>query len=148
MQPVYFLGINYNRVVQVVQVVRVVQSRAHTCALLMLVWVRRYSSLGTQWKGRLGWNPVLTHPILRKIAEQNDASVPRVVLAWIIQRGAAAIPASRTEEHVHDLFRSGGSAVSLQLHLPEKALAAIDALDSTFCNGDVWQCTTAEKPFA
>ena len=77
------------------------------------------SSQRARYQTLLMWRCSVTHPTLQKIAEQNDASVPRVVLEWTMQRGAAAILASRTEEHVLDLFRSGGSTASLQqLHSP------------------------------
>lgn len=125
-----------------------------------------YSSLGTQWLGKLGWNPVMTHPTLKRVAADHAASVPRVVLAWALQRGATAIPASRLEAHIRELFQppppsppqpphdgdadgddSRRDVYGLQLVLSEEALVAIDALDGTLCNGDVWQCKGDEQPF-
>ena len=40
------------------------------------VQYQAYSSLGTQWISALGRNPVLMHPVLRKIGADVAASVP------------------------------------------------------------------------
>eukprot|EP00601_Ochromonadales_sp_CCMP2298_P028526 CAMPEP_0173326894 /NCGR_PEP_ID=MMETSP1144-20121109/1311_1 /TAXON_ID=483371 /ORGANISM="non described non described, Strain CCMP2298" /LENGTH=251 /DNA_ID=CAMNT_0014271239 /DNA_START=66 /DNA_END=818 /DNA_ORIENTATION=- len=37
-----------------------------------------YSSLGTQWGGRLPYNPVLSSPLLQRIAQKHGASVAQV----------------------------------------------------------------------
>ena len=71
------------------------------------------------------------HPVLRKIGADVAASVPHVILAWATQRGAAVIPASRSEKHIADLFATP------VLQLAEEHLIAIDGLDKSLCNGDV-----------
>jgi diketogulonate reductase-like aldo/keto reductase len=134
-----------------------------------------YSSLGTQWVGKLGFNPVLTHPVLKRMAKTHSVSVPAVVLTWAVQSGAAVIPSSRSEAHIAELFvgsRSsgrgggGGGEGSGEVNntvgsgetnngentslfgvvLSSEEMAEIDGLDGTLCNGDVWSCTN-EQPY-
>lgn len=105
-----------------------------------------YSSLGEQWRHRartddFGPNPVFGHPTLSKIATQKGWSVPRVVLAWSLQRNAAVIPRSSTPEHIcanaAELFGGCGdgrdSGVGSRLLtsgvLTESELRQIDRLD-------------------
>jgi diketogulonate reductase-like aldo/keto reductase len=59
-----------------------------------------YSSLGTQWQR---WpNVVLSNPTLLDIARQRRASVAEVVLCWLLQEGAVAIPRSRDLDHLRE----------------------------------------------
>lgn len=66
-----------------------------------------YSSLGQQWQYRsrtdnFGPNPVFGHPALARLAESKGWSIPKVVLAWSLQRNAAVIPRSATAGHMCD----------------------------------------------
>ena len=94
-----------------------------------------YSSLGTQWLGKTGGvNPVLQSPELQRIAAAHSASVSEVVLCWLLQEGAVAIPRSSSPQHISDnsLGRlrdepSGGFRCFLSL----QDLSDILALDGT-----------------
>ena len=103
------------------------------------VQYQAYSSLGTQWISTLGRNPVLMHPVLRKIGADVAASIPQVIIAWARHRGAAVIPASRSEKHIAEIFSTPA------LQLAEEHLIAIDGLDKSLCNGNVWECTAEDK---
>jgi diketogulonate reductase-like aldo/keto reductase len=61
-----------------------------------------YSSFGTQWNRNP--NPVLQSAVLQQIATSHKCSVAQVVLSWVIQEGAIAIPRSSSVYHNHDNF--------------------------------------------
>lgn len=69
-----------------------------------------YSSLGTQWPtekdsdGNL-LNPVLTHSIIKDIALRHHVSTADVILSWVLQEGAIAIPRSATKSHLESNIR-------------------------------------------
>jgi diketogulonate reductase-like aldo/keto reductase len=66
-----------------------------------------YSTLGTQhiYRSQLHQNPVLTHPIVLKLAEQYQRSTAEVVLSWALQHQMSVIPRSSRREHIEELAR-------------------------------------------
>jgi 2,5-diketo-D-gluconate reductase B len=66
---------------------------------------------------------VLSDPLLTRIADTHGEAVSTVALAWLLQRGMVAIPASARLEHMKANLRA------LDLRLSEDDLGAIDALD-------------------
>lgn len=64
-----------------------------------------YSSLGTQWPATDGGNPVLTSPVLANIAMKHKVEVTDVVLSWVIQEGAVAIPRASRDDHLEANIR-------------------------------------------
>ena len=100
-------------------------------------FVVSYSSLGTQWYyGEIGRNLVFENPVLHEIAEKRDASVPVVVLSWLLAKRpepVGVIPRSTDERHIADNARLlDGSFWDL---LEEDDVDKIDNLDGMF---DVW----------
>jgi diketogulonate reductase-like aldo/keto reductase len=61
-----------------------------------------YSTLGTQHRSGPE-NPVLTHEIVRKLAEAHERSVAEVVLSWARQRDMSVIPRSTKQNHINEL---------------------------------------------
>lgn len=96
-----------------------------------------YSSLGTQWGGKLGTNPVLTSRVLQGIARKYERSVAQVVVSWVLQLGAVAIPRSSNIAHIEELklFKANGDGF-VTVFLDEEDMRAINALDGTL--GDPW----------
>jgi diketogulonate reductase-like aldo/keto reductase len=71
-----------------------------------------YSTLGTQHKYRRSRsgsgeleNPVLTSPVVVRIANKHGRSVAEVVLSWAIQKNMAVIPRSTNRRHIQELAR-------------------------------------------
>jgi 2,5-diketo-D-gluconate reductase B len=60
---------------------------------------------------------------LSEIAEKHDASEAQVALAWLREKGIAAIPKATSEEHIQDNWES------LRLDLDEDDVETIDSLD-------------------
>jgi diketogulonate reductase-like aldo/keto reductase len=63
-----------------------------------------YSSFGTQWSGKYpkNNNPVFSNPVLKNIAKKHKTTVSAVVLSWVLQEDAIAIPRASKEEHIHE----------------------------------------------
>lgn len=61
--------------------------------------------------------------VLQKIAAHHDATPAAVALAWLMQKGAIAIPASSRREHLEDNLKA------LSIRLTGAEMAAVDALD-------------------
>jgi 2,5-diketo-D-gluconate reductase B len=66
---------------------------------------------------------VARDPVLKRIAERHGVSAPVVTLAWLLQRGMIAIPASGRRDHMAENLRA------LELTLGDDEIIAIDALD-------------------
>jgi diketogulonate reductase-like aldo/keto reductase len=71
-----------------------------------------YSTLGTQHKYRRSRsgsgeleNPVLTSPVVVRIANKHGRSVAEVVLSWAIQKNMSVIPRSTNRRHIQELAR-------------------------------------------
>ena len=97
-----------------------------------------YSSLGTQWEGKLGHNPVFESDVLRTIAEKHGMSIAHIVISWVLQLGAAAIPRSTNPGHIAELnnFFVPGAPDQLRVVLDESDMQLIESLDGTL--GDPW----------
>ncbi|MFC7202198.1 aldo/keto reductase [Haloferax namakaokahaiae] len=70
-------------------------------------------------------NQVADNDTIVEIAEKHDASPAQVALAWIMSKGATAIPKASSEAHIRDNF------AALDLELDAEDIAAIDELDET-----------------
>jgi 2,5-diketo-D-gluconate reductase B len=66
---------------------------------------------------------VLQDPVLRRIGTEVDASPATVALAWLLQQGIVAIPASSRRAHLE------ANLAARDLRLSPAHMAAIDALD-------------------
>jgi diketogulonate reductase-like aldo/keto reductase len=65
---------------------------------------------------------LLTHPLLRRLAESHDATPAQVAIAWVLrQKGVCAIPKAATPEHVEQ------NRAALDIRLSEQDLAELDA---------------------
>ena len=64
-------------------------------------------------------------PELQQVAENHGVSVPRVTLAWLRQKGVAAVPKATSEGHIRDNW------ASRDLELAEEDVAAIDGIERT-----------------
>ncbi|MBS7810779.1 aldo/keto reductase [Roseococcus pinisoli] len=81
----------------------------------------------------LGRGEVLEHPVMKRIAEEHDATPGQVALAWLLSKElVAAIPKARGTE------RQAENLAAAQLKLSETDLEAISALpkDKRFVNPD------------
>ena len=63
-----------------------------------------YSTLGTQHRNA-AQNPVLTSPVVSKLAAKHDRSVAEVVLSWALQNDMSVIPRSTKPHHIRELAR-------------------------------------------
>ncbi|WP_122089405.1 aldo/keto reductase [Halalkalicoccus subterraneus] len=63
-------------------------------------------------------------PELEEIAEKHDASAAQVSLAWLREKGIAAIPKATGEEHIRDNWES------LALELDAEDVEVIDGIDT------------------
>ena len=61
-----------------------------------------YSSFGTQWSRNP--SPVAASPVLQRIAVKHNASVTKVVMAWLAAEGVVAIPRSSNPQHLGENF--------------------------------------------
>uniref|UniRef100_A0A6B2LCV4 NADP-dependent oxidoreductase domain-containing protein n=1 Tax=Arcella intermedia TaxID=1963864 RepID=A0A6B2LCV4_9EUKA len=59
-----------------------------------------YSSLGSQWEMKLGYNPIFKDPTLQAIALNHHKSVVQVVLKWLLQKEIVVLPRSHNREHI------------------------------------------------
>ena len=73
--------------------------------------------------GGTGGVPLLDNPVLAGIAAKHGRSASQVLLRWLSQQGAAAIPKATSEAHL------AGNLASLTFDLDDADLAAIAALD-------------------
>lgn len=71
----------------------------------------------------LAYGKVLNDPVLQRIAEQHQATVAQVALAWALRLGYAVIPSSTQRAHLESNLRAQ------QLQLTEQDMAAIAALE-------------------
>ena len=62
-----------------------------------------FSTLGTQWREAV--NPVLTNPVLLRIALSHGTSVSSVVLSWALQEGVVVIPRASSTLHLEQNSR-------------------------------------------
>lgn len=92
-----------------------------------------YSSLGTQWHERDESNPVFSNHQLQAIAKKHNKSIALVVLSWVIQEGAVAIPRTTNPGHITDnaaLLGIGGHQRA-KVFLDDNDLKVIRSLDGT-----------------
>jgi 2,5-diketo-D-gluconate reductase B len=71
----------------------------------------------------LGYGAVFEDPEIQEIAEKHGVSEAQVSLAWLREKGVAAIPKASTDDHLRDNW------ASLDLELDDEDLAAIDAIE-------------------
>ena len=71
----------------------------------------------------LGNGAVLEAPEIRDIAAKHDVSEARVSLAWLREKGVAAIPKASADEHIRDNW------ASLEFDLDEEDVEAIDGIE-------------------
>ena len=108
-----------------------------TCAKHGIAFMA-YSSLGTQWEAQRRPNPVFSSPELAHVARRvstkhRTASVADVVMAWVVQRHAIAIPRSRSPEHIKANAQLYDDETGrLRLVLNERDLEVVDGLDNSF----------------
>jgi diketogulonate reductase-like aldo/keto reductase len=103
-----------------------------------------YSSLGTQWEHRLGYNPVFSggppgqpeessgHRVLQTIADRHGVSVALVVLSWALQEGVAVLPRTTSDTHMADnavLVRTAGGGLGTRVFLEPQDMFEIEQLD-------------------
>jgi diketogulonate reductase-like aldo/keto reductase len=81
------------------------------------------SSSGSQPSSSNNTNPVLSSPVLARIAHEHPGrTVAQVALRWALQRGAAVLPRSASREHAADNLRL------LDFSLTDAQMDAIDGL--------------------
>ena len=61
-----------------------------------------YSSFGTQWSHKLGYNPVLESPVILDIATKHQVSASQVVLSWLLQEEVVSLPRSASPLHIRE----------------------------------------------
>jgi len=73
-------------------------------------------------------------PLIKKIAEDHQASPAQVLLAWAMQRGTAVIPKSVRPERMRE------NLSSINLTLSTEEMAQIQTLDQhcRLLNGKIW----------
>eukprot|EP00951_Prasinocladus_malaysianus_P036852 scaffold391141_cov50-Prasinocladus_malaysianus.AAC.1 len=83
-----------------------------------------YSTLGSQWMIR-GYtvNPVLSSPVIVRIAKDQHVSEAQVALRWALQNGQIVIPRSSKTTHIRNNFDLWTFSLS------DHEMAAIDELD-------------------
>lgn len=84
-----------------------------------------YSTLGTQHRNTAA-NPVLTSPIVQRLAEIHKRSVAEVVLSWAIQKNMSVIPRSTKKAHIEELAR----LLDHPTFLDDHDLEAIDSMSA------------------
>lgn len=62
-----------------------------------------YSTLGTQYGGTV--NPVLTHPVIVRIAASLGRSTAAVTLRWALQLGIVVLPRSSNAGRIRENLR-------------------------------------------
>jgi 2,5-diketo-D-gluconate reductase B len=73
----------------------------------------------------LAHGSVFDIPELETVAEANGVSVPRVTLAWLREKGVAAVPKATSEAHIRD------NLASRDLELADEDVATIDGIERT-----------------
>lgn len=73
----------------------------------------------------LAHGAVFDIPELETVAERHGVSVPRVTLAWLREKGVAAVPKATGEEHLRD------NMASCDLELADEDVATIDGIERT-----------------
>lgn len=104
------------------------------------VAVTSYSSFGVQWEFNwVGKNLVFGSDVLAEIADEVNAPVTSVVLAWLLKNGIAVIPRSSNPEHIAEnaKFLQPGYADSL---LNDEQMDRIDELDGVFDAENAVEC--------
>ena len=74
--------------------------------------------------GRGGHRKLLSHPVIREIAEDHDASAAQTVLAWHLQKGFAAVPGSSSRKHIRE------NIGACSIHLSDGEMKQMDLLDT------------------
>lgn len=85
-----------------------------------------YSTLGTQHRGLQG-NPVLTSPVVEKIARKHSRSTAEVVLSWARQHGMSVIPRSSKRHHILELAR----LLDGETFLDEQDMVQINSMENS-----------------
>lgn len=97
-----------------------------------------YSTLGSQWQhrshGERRENPVLSHSVVKKLAQRHNISEVLLVLTWALQEGVAVIPRSSKVEHIEELARllpgkEGGEGGRVEVVLSEGEMEEMRGLD-------------------
>jgi len=83
----------------------------------------------------------MTSTELQAIAVKHDTSIAQVVISWVIQEGAVAIPRGSSEGHVRENAQSwtmdeSGRPLGVQVILDNDDMKAIRALDGSL--GPLW----------
>lgn len=86
-----------------------------------------YSTLGTQHRN-VDHNPVLTSPVVLRLAEKHSRSVAEVVLSWARQNDMSVIPRSNKKEHIDELAH----LLTYPSFLDTADLEAMDTLSSDY----------------
>ena len=73
----------------------------------------------------LAHGSVFDVPELGRVAEEHGVSVARVTLAWLREKGVAAVPKATSEAHIRDNFASS------DLELTDEEVATIDGIERT-----------------
>lgn len=82
-----------------------------------------YSTLGTQHRD-VDRNPVLTSPIVQRLAAKHARSIAEVVLSWAMQSGMSVIPRSSKKHHIEELAR----LLTNPTFLDESDIEAMDSM--------------------
>jgi diketogulonate reductase-like aldo/keto reductase len=86
-----------------------------------------YSTLGTQHRDAPE-NPVLTSPVVTRLAQKYQRSAAEVVLSWALQNNMSVIPRSSQKQHLEELAR----LLTNPTFLEEDDLIAMDTLSSDY----------------
>ena len=107
---------------------------------------REHGIISQAWSpfggGGTGGVPLLGEPVLAEIAAKHARTPSQVVLRWLTQSGASAIPKATSLQHLAQ------NMASLSFDLDETDLAAIATLDSTEGRTGPDPLTFAVKHFA
>lgn len=98
-----------------------------------------YSSFGTQWGGsQPASNPVFSSLELQQLAFEHSTTVANIVLAWLYQLNATALPRSVSPEHIaaNAAMFSNTENSSPSVRLSETDMQRIQALDGS--RGNPW----------
>lgn len=76
----------------------------------------------------------MEHPVIKKIADQHDASPAQILIACAIHRNTAVIPKSVKPGHIQSNFKAA------EIVLTDDELSSIAALDRgyRFIDGKIW----------
>lgn len=100
-----------------------------------------YSSFGTQWEHKLGYNPVFQSSILSSLASKYETTISKVVLSWLLQENVIAIPRTATTSHLQDnidlaVFDENNNIIAFKVFLSDEDMNIIRSLDGTL--GSLW----------